>query len=134
MTEPAGNPGLIKNADTAAATLVAPSGSTVYQLMLTVTDDAGRVDSAPVIVTSGMANSTAPASAGDSACLTAVSYSDAAPPTAQATGSSSSGGGGGGGATDPVTLLGAMLMAGVAARGRYVRRSAASSHSRCARR
>jgi serine protease len=133
VTEPAGRSGLIKNAAGAAASLVAPSGSTVYQLMLTVTDDAGRVDSAPVIVTSGMANSTAPASAGGSACLTAVSYNQAAPPTSGATGAGSSGGGGGG-SLDPATLLGLMMLTVAGMRRGYVRRSAASSHSRCARR
>jgi serine protease len=133
VTEPAGDTGLIKNAGGAAASLVAPSGSTVYQLMLTVTDDAGRVDSAPVIVTSGMANSTAPASAGNSACLTAVNYSDAAPPTSGAS-STGSPGGGGGGATDAATFLGLLMLAAAAVRRGYARRSAASSHSRCARR
>jgi serine protease len=133
VTEPAGSSGLIKNAAGAAASLVAPSGSTVYQLMLTVTDDAGRVDSAPVIVTSGMANSTAPANAGGGACLTAVSYSQAAPPTSGAAGASSSGGGGGG-SLDPDTLLGLMMLTAAGMRRGYVRRSAASSHSRCARR
>ena len=134
VTEPAGSTGLIKNAGTAAASLIAPSGSTVYQLMLTVTDDAGRIDSAPVIVTSAMANSTAPASAGESACLTAASYSVAVPPSSGASGTASSAGGGGGGAMDPALLLGVMMLAAAGAQRRYARRSAASSHSRCARR
>jgi serine protease len=133
VTEPAGSPGLIKNAGSAAASLIAPSGSTVYQLMLTVTDDAGRIDSAPVIVTSTMANSTAPASAGESACLTAVNYSVAAPPTSGASGTTSSGGGGGG-ALDAATLLAVTMLTVAGAQRRYARRSAASSHSRCARR
>jgi hypothetical protein len=102
--------------------------------MLTVTDDAGRIDSAPVIVTSTMANSTAPASAGESACLTAVNYSVAAPPTSGASGTTSSGGGGGGGALDAATLLAVTMLAVAGAQRRYARRSAASSHSRCARR
>jgi len=133
VTEPQGATGLIKNPATAAASLIAPSGPTVYQLMLTVTDDAGRIDSAPVIVTSSMANSTAPASAGESACLTAVNYSQAAPPTSGASSATSSGGGGGG-SLDQATLLSVMMLAAAGALRRYARRSAASSHSRCARR
>jgi serine protease len=134
VTEPAGSTGLLKNSGAAAASLVAPGGSTVYQVMLTVTDDAGRVDSAPVIITSGMANSAAPANAGGNACLSAVSYSQAAPPTSGASSTSSSSGGGGGGPVDLTTLLGLLLLAAAAAQRRYARRSAASSHSRCARR
>ena len=135
MVRPAGSSGLIKDADSAHASVVAPSGSAVYQLQLTVTDDSGRVDSAPIIITSSMTNTTAPARAGDAACLTAVSYS--VPPSSTATGDSgsgegSSGGGGGGGALDGALL--AALLGAAAGRARYSRRSAASSHSRCARR
>jgi serine protease len=133
VTEPAGSTGLLKNPGGAAASLVAPSGSVVYQVMLTVTDDAGRVDSAPVIITSGMANSAAPANAGTDACLAAVSYSQAAPPTSGASGATGSSGGGGG-AVDPATLFAALVLGAAAAQRRYARRSAASSHSRCARR
>jgi len=133
LTEPAGSAGVIKNASSAVASLVAPGGPVVYQLMLTVTDDAGRIDSAPVIVTSGMANSTAPANAGGSACLTAVNYSQAAPPTSGASGTTSAGGGGGG-SLDAAALIGIMLLTMAGAQRRYARRSAASSHSRCARR
>jgi serine protease len=134
VTEPAGSTGLLKNPGGAAASLVAPGGSTVYQVLLTVTDDAGRVDSAPVIITSAMANSAAPANAGGDACLSAVSYSQAGAPTSGASGSTGSSGGGGGGATDPATLLAGLMLATAAAQRRYASRSAASSHSRCARR
>jgi serine protease len=133
VTEPAGSSGLLKNPGAAAASLVAPSGSSVYQVMLTVTDDAGRVDSAPVIITSAMANSAAPANAGGDACLSVVSYSQTAP-TSGASGTGSSAGGGGGGAVDPATMLLGLMLAAAAAQRRYARRSAASSHSRCARR
>ncbi len=133
VTEPAGDSGILKNADSAATTLVAPSGSRVYQLMLTVTDDSGRVDSAPVIVTAAMANSSAPANAGTSPCLAAVSYSV---PSAPTTGASSAGtsGGGGGGALDLTLVMSLLVLALSRAGYRYAKRSAASSHSRCARR
>ena len=135
LIAPASGP-TISMPNSAKASIVAPSGSTVYQLMLTVTDDSGRTDSAPVIISATMASSAAPVSAGTSACLMAVSYS--VPP---GTGGSSSGGstppasgGGGGGALDPISLAAALLAAAAAGRRRYARRSAASSHSRCARR
>ena len=133
VTEPAGDSGLLKNADSAATTLVAPSGSRVYQLMLTVTDDSGRIDSAPVIVTAAMANSTAPGSAGTNACLAAVNYSVSPAPTTGASSAGSSGGGGGG-ALDLTLLASALALTLARAARRYARRSAASSHSRCARR
>ncbi len=123
----------IQNAGSARATVVAPIGSTVYQLLLTVTDNEGRTDSAPLIVTSFSANSSAPANAGSNACLTPVSYSAAAPPSETAAGSGSSSGGGGGGALDLLSLSALGLLGALAAR-RHTRRSAASSHSRCARR
>jgi serine protease len=122
----------IQNGNTARATVVAPIGSTVYQLLLTVTDTAGRTDSALVILTSGAANSVAPTEAGQNACLTPVSYSVTAPPTATASGSAGTSGGGGG-TLDPLTLAALGFLGALAAR-RYTRRSAASSHSRCARR
>jgi serine protease len=128
---PANGP-TIQNANSARATVVAPTGSTVYRLLLTVTDNAGRTDSAPVIVTSGTATSAAPADAGHSACLTPLSYSVAAPPTANASGSGGTSGGGGG-TLDLLTLAALGSFGALAAR-RYTRRSAASSHSRCARR
>jgi serine protease len=132
MVDPAGDQGLIKNAAQAQASLAAPSGATVYQLLLTVTDDTGRIDSAPVIVTAAMANSTAPANAGQNACLTAVNYS---PPTTPPTATAAAGGsGGGGGALDLISVLAGLAAGARLGRVRYARRSAASSHSRCARR
>jgi hypothetical protein len=122
----------IQNGNSARATVVAPIGSTVYQLLLTVTDTEGRTDSAPVLVTAFSANSAAPANAGQNACLTPVSYSVTAPPTETAA-SSGSTSGGGGGALDLLTL-GALGCLGALAARRHTRRSAASSHSRCARR
>lgn len=63
--------GAISGANTNTAAVVAPSsGSFIVQL--TVTDDAGRTDTADVVVSSTTVTSTAPATAGASACLTAV--------------------------------------------------------------
>jgi len=118
-----------QNADTAHASITAPYGPNRYQIELTVTDDAGRTDTATVMLGMNSATSTAPAAAGGSACLTAVSYNSTASPSA----ASSSGGGGGGGSLEPLTLFAVLGM--LSRRGaRYARRSAASSHSRCARR
>jgi serine protease len=131
LVDPANGPP-IQNPNSARATVVAPSGSTVYQLLLTVTDNEGRADSAPVILTAGTANSAAPMSAGLNACLTPVSYSVTSSPTATASGSGAPSGGGGG-TLDLLTLSALGSLGALAAR-RYTRRSAASSHSRCARR
>ncbi|MBV9621784.1 MAG: S8 family peptidase [Gammaproteobacteria bacterium] len=128
VVSPSANPPALQNPHGPQASLTAPSGGTVYQLLLTVTDDSGRTDSAAVDVSASRASSSAPARAGSNACLTPVSYSVNAPPppASPGTGSGSGGGGGGGGGIDLVTL--AMLL------GAYARRSAAASHSRCARR
>ena len=129
---------MITNPGSARASVVAPSGSNTYTLMLTVTDDEGRSDSEPVIVRSATATTPAPANAGDTACLATVSYPVGGPSSGgQSTGpvSGGGGGGGGGGAMDLWTLL--MLAAGalpLASTRRYSSRCAASNHGRCARR
>ena len=133
LSDPASGP-VIQNATTAHASITAPAGSTVYQLMLTVTDDAGRTDTAPVIITASRASSSAPAHAGASACLTPVAFDVSAPPTQGANGGTAIDSGGGGGILDLFTLLGAAVTLSLARGARYARRSAASSHSRCARR
>jgi serine protease len=133
VVAPASGPPVIQNAGSAHASIVAPTGSTVYQLLLTVTDDSGRIDNAPVVVTASTANSTAPANAGTSACLTPVTFTVTTPPTNTAAGGSGSGGGGGG-AFDLLTLASALALAIAVGARRYARRSAACSHSRCARR
>jgi hypothetical protein len=122
----------LQNAGSALASIPAPLGSGVYQVMLTVTDNAGRVDSALVVIAAHAASSSAPSTAGANACVTAVSYN----PTAAGNPSSGSsgGGGGGGGALDLVTLGVVMALAALLVLRRYASRSAASSHSRCARR
>jgi len=63
--------GLITPPDQAAATFIAPTSGTVTATV-TVTDDAGRQDSADVVLTSSSATTAAPPTAGTSACRTAV--------------------------------------------------------------
>jgi serine protease len=97
-------PAVIQNANSARASIVAPSsGGTPYNLMLTVTDDQGRMDSAMLVVSSSGVQTTAPAAAGNNACLTAVTYSVPAP---NSSASAAGGGGhGGGGGLDVLTVL-----------------------------
>jgi hypothetical protein len=132
LAEPANGPA-IQNADTAHASIAAPASSGIYQLLLTVTDDAGRTDTVPVVITATRATSSAPAAAGGNACLTPVVFDVSAPPSSAPTGSSG-GGGGGGGALELITLALTLAAVARASAARYARRSAASSHSRCARR
>jgi hypothetical protein len=105
VTQPTTNPPAIQNANSARATIVAPTASGTYTLTLTVTDNQGRVDSATVVLSSSSMQTSAPASAGDSACLAAVAYSVPPPPKSSAnSGGASGGGGGGGGALDLLTV------------------------------
>lgn len=63
--------GSVSGANTNTATVVAPSsGSFIVQLI--VTDDGGRTDTADVVVSPTAITSTAPATGGTSACLSAV--------------------------------------------------------------
>lgn len=126
VVSPSSNPPPLQNAQGAQASLSAPTGNATYQLLLTVTDDSGRTDSAAVVVTSSSATSSAPARAGANACLTPLSYTVSSPAPPPNAGAGAGTGGGGGGALDLVTLA----LLGLA----YARRSAAFSHSRCARR
>ncbi|MDB6088943.1 MAG: Peptidase and in kexin sedolisin [Gammaproteobacteria bacterium] len=57
--------------NTSTATVVAPSSGS-FQVQLTVTDEAGRTDAATVTVGAASATTSAPATAGSSACLAAV--------------------------------------------------------------
>jgi serine protease len=133
VVQPSSNPPTIQNANLAQASVLAPSAPTTYTLMLTVTDAAGRTDSAQVIVTSSSARTAAPVRAGSNACLTAISYT--VPPPASAASPPSGGGGGGGGALDVLSVL-ALVLAGLASAvlSPYNSRCAASSQGRCARR
>jgi hypothetical protein len=105
-------------------------------LSLTVTDDAGRTDTAPVVVTATAASSAASANAGDTPCLTPVNYSvTSMPNSGGGTGAGAApSGGGGGGAMEYLSLLGVLGALARTVPRRYASRSAASSHSRCARR
>jgi serine protease len=62
----------IQGGNTASAVVVAPTSGS-YTLRLTVTDDAGRQDTADVIVSSTAATTTAPAVAGNLACASGTS-------------------------------------------------------------
>jgi len=140
VVQPATNPPAIENPDSARASIIAPSGAGAYTLMLTVTDDQGRTDSANVVVTGRSVVSDASASAGDHACLAAVSYTVGSPPSSGQASGGSGGGSGGGGSLDLLSLC--MLASGLWALARarsererrYSRRSAACSQERCARR
>jgi len=138
VVSPTTNPPAVQNANTASAIVVAPVAPSTYTLRLTVTDDAGRSDSADVVVTSASASSTAAASAGSNACPSPISFSTSSPSSggsAGGGGGGTGGGHGGGGAVDLVTLL---ILAWAAASGcprrgssrRYRIRAAASSHDR----
>jgi hypothetical protein len=59
----------IVGANTTDATVIAPTSGT-YTLRLTVTDDAGKTDSADIVVSSTGTSSSAPANAGSNACPT----------------------------------------------------------------
>jgi serine protease len=125
---PASNPPPVQNPTPAQLVVSSPHTSgTTYLVQLTVTDDSGRSDSAQVVIGGTSTRSTAPASAGDQACLAPVSYTVPSSGSSTATGAAAGGGGGGGGgAMDLLTLLACALL--------YRSRSAACSHSRCARR
>jgi hypothetical protein len=106
-------PAVIQNANSARASIVAPSPPGTYTLMLTVSDNQGRMDSATVVLSSSSLQTSAPATAGDNACLAAVAYS--VPPPNSASSSGSGSGHGGGGALDVLTVL---ALAGWALRAR----------------
>ncbi len=68
VVNPGTNPPGITGASSSTATVAAPpSGS--FTMRLTITDDAGRQDTADVVVGATSATTTAPASAGNNACL-----------------------------------------------------------------
>jgi serine protease len=87
--------GGISGADTATATVVAPSGSASFIVRLTVMDDEGATDTADVTVRSTSAMTTAPASAGTHACLADITPTDPGPSMDDGPPRTSSGGGGG---------------------------------------
>jgi serine protease len=109
-------PAVIQNANSARASIVAPSPPDTYTLMLTVTDDQGRMDSATVVLSSSRVQTNAPAAAGDSPCLAAVAYS--MPPANSGSSAGSGAGHGGGGALDVLTVLALAVCTSRAAVGR----------------
>jgi serine protease len=129
ISQPTTNPPTIQNANSVRASIVAPTAPDTYTLMLTVTDNAGRSDTASVVLTSSSVQTSAPASAGSDACLATVSYTAPAPDNNSAS-AGSGGAHGGGGALDVLSLL---VLVGLAL-GYCSSRCAASSQVRCARR
>ncbi|HEY2339657.1 MAG TPA: hypothetical protein VGH75_03930, partial [Steroidobacteraceae bacterium] len=104
VTQPTNNPPAIQNANSARASIAAPMAPNTYTLMLTVTDNQGRMDTATVVITSSAVQTTAPVAAGSSACPAAVAYS--VPPPNSGAGTSGGGSGhGGGGGLDLLTLI-----------------------------
>jgi hypothetical protein len=71
VVQPAVNPPAIVGANTSTATVVAPTSGAIL-LSLTVTDDQGRSDTANVTVEPSQAATSAPANAGNTACIAAV--------------------------------------------------------------
>jgi serine protease len=140
VVQPATNPPVIQNASGARASIVTPVGAGAYTVTLTVIDDQGRTDTANVIVFATRVITDASASAGDHACLAAVSYTVGSPTTSGQGSGASAGGGGGGGALDLLTLLvlagalPAVARARCEGERRYSSRSAACSQERWARR
>jgi serine protease len=127
VTQPATNPPPIQNANSARASIVAPTAPNTYTLMLTVTDNQGRMDRATVVLTSTSMHTTAPVAAGSGACLTAVAYS--VPPPSSGAGAGGGGGGhGGGGALDVLILLALAGCLLVAANVRHALRYGARAH------
>jgi serine protease len=139
VTQPTSNKPAITGANTATPILVAPaSGASSVTLELTVTDDRGHSDSAEILVDSNSATTRAPASAGNTPCIAAItsgptptpggSTPNPTPtptPTPQPSGSSS-GGGGGGGSLELATLGLLGLLASTA-----IRRRRSAHFSRC---
>jgi len=104
VTQPTSNPPAIQNANSARATIAAPIAPNTYTLMLTVTDNQGRIDTATVVITSSAVQTTAPVAAGSSACPATVAYSVSPPNSGAGTSGGGSGHGGGGG-LDLLTLI-----------------------------
>jgi len=141
VTQPTANPPAITDANTATPTLVAPaSGASSVTLTLTVTDDQGRSDTAEILLDSHSATTRAPATAGNTPCIAAITSGPTpapggatptptpTPPAPQPSSSSSSGGGkGGGGGSIELFTLGLL---GLLARF-SIRRRRSAHFSRC---
>lgn len=112
-----GTPPPIMGANTPMATVIAPVDSTgTYTVRLTVADDAGRTDFADVTLGPTSATTSAPAAAGDNACLADIDVSQDPPPPTGGVGGINDGGGGsggGGGAIDPLLLIALLVALGL---------------------
>ncbi|HET9865099.1 MAG TPA: S8 family serine peptidase [Steroidobacteraceae bacterium] len=114
VLSPTVNPPAILGADTANASVIAPA-STPVTLRLTVTDDQGQTDSVEIVIEPDRASSTAPASAGTTACPAGSSPPPPPPPGGGTTPPPSAppstptlpkkSGGGGGGSLEVVSLI-----------------------------
>jgi serine protease len=119
VISPTVNPPAIVGANTELATVIAPTSGSIT-LRVTVTDNQDKVDMADVLIGPTSISSSAPVSAGGTACAVAV-VSGPTPgpaiPTPPAT-TPTSPAGGGGGILDPATLilLGVSWLAGLARR------------------
>jgi hypothetical protein len=111
VVQPTLNPPTIVGANTASATVIAPSSGSIT-LRVTVTDDQSHTDSADVSVESTRALTSAPASAGNGACAAAITSGPTpvnttptpTTPTTPATPSTPARSRGGGGSLEPLTL------------------------------
>jgi serine protease len=108
VTVPTTNPPTIQGANTAAATVIAPSSGSIT-VRLTVTDSQNRTDIADIQVESTRASTTAPATAGSTPCATPVTSGPtptAATPTPTSTPTPTPAkSGGGGGSVELLTLF-----------------------------
>ena len=109
VVAPVVNPPPVVGANTATATVIAPTSGSIT-LRVTVTDDQNRIDSAEVLIEPTRATSTAPAAAGSQPCTAPVvsgpTPQPAAPaPTPSPAPSSPRKGGGGGGSLELSTLI-----------------------------
>jgi serine protease len=108
VVSPTTNPPVILGSNSASASVLAPATGSIT-LRLTVTDNQNRTDTADVVIEPDRIFSSAPATAGTTACLPAVTSGPtpgpANPNPNPSPPSSGGGGGGGGGAIDFFTLL-----------------------------
>jgi serine protease len=111
VVAPVLNPPAITAANTATASVIAPSSGSL-RLRVTVTDSQGQIDSADVLVESNRASTAAPASAGTTPCAAPVTSGPTpgattipAPTPVPTPNLPSTGGGGGGGSIGLVTLF-----------------------------
>jgi len=109
---PAVNPPAIVGANTATATVIAPTTGALT-VRVTVTDNLGDADSATVLIEPARVTSDAPATAGTAACATPVvsgptpgaATPTPPPPVTPPSSGGGGGGGGGGGSIEYLTLL-----------------------------